>query len=471
MHWYLTLLAIGLFSFASELHSRGRRAKRDLPANGFSGIWSSYLYSVLNCFHAKSAIQDACLRFKGRLFTFSLLGQWVVLARERGHVRDLCNAPEDVLSMELAAEELLQLRHIVGPLFTDELYHIPAIRTKLNLNLGDILPHLLEEMYAAFEDIVDTQIGDKGWSSITVYPTVCRVVCRVTSRVFVGKTLCRNEEYCKLASRFTDDVLVAGPILKFLIPSSLRSSIGKLYKMTFGHHKRMQAFLGPLIEDRQQKLRQNSKFTLPNDMLTWLMETAPSTTDQHYTESISMRMLNVNFVAMHTTTKTFTHALYYLASQRQYLPVLRDEVEQHLDSSDFTTWTKEALAHCVKLDSFFKETLRLNGLGATWMPRLTVSDFKFSDGTHIPKGYFVATAASVIHEDNTIYNTAQEFDGLRFSVMRKIVAETEEWDWRHKMTSTSEAYVAFGGGRHICPGRFFCLHGNEVFTSVYHPAL
>ncbi|KAF9060911.1 cytochrome P450, partial [Rhodocollybia butyracea] len=234
--------------------------------------------------------------FEGQLFTFSLLGQWVVLAKKRDHVRDLCNAPEDVLSMESAAEELLQLRHIVGPLFTDELYHIPVIRTKLNLNLGDILPPLVAEIQATFEDIFNS------WTSITVLPTFSRVICRVTSRVLVGENLCRNEEYCKLASRFTNDVLLAGPILKFLIPRSLRSSLGKLYRMSFRHHKQMQTFLEPFIEDRRQKLRQDPTFTLPNDMLSWLMEMA-SPTVEHSTESLSMRILNVNFVAMHTTTK------------------------------------------------------------------------------------------------------------------------------------------------------------------------
>jgi hypothetical protein len=35
------------------------------------------------------------------------------------------------------------------------------------------------------------------------------------------------------------------------------------------------------------------------DMLTWLMESE----ECHSIESIAMRMLNVNFVSMHTTTK------------------------------------------------------------------------------------------------------------------------------------------------------------------------
>ncbi|KAJ3807698.1 cytochrome P450 [Lentinula aff. lateritia] len=434
----LLLLLLLVSLFALKLDYRSRRAKRYLPANGFRGVWSNYSDSVWNYFRAKSAIRDACFSFSGSLFTFSLLGQWVVLAKEKDHVRELCNAPEDVLSMEAAAEELLQLRHTVGPLFSNELYHIPVIRTKLNLNLEEIFPPLVDEIHAAFSDIINTQIGKADWASIKVLPTFSRIICRATNRILVGSHLCRNEEYCKLASGFTNDVLSIGPVLKFLVPNFFRPQL--------------KVFPPPSV-------RYLSNKEVQNDMLSWLMEASPLN-EEYSTESLSMRMLNVNFVALHTTTKTFTHAIYCLASQPQYISILRAEVEQQLDSGDTTTWTREALGRCVRLDSFLKETLRLHGLGAIWMPRLAVSDFSFSDGTHIPPGYFVATAATAVHENDALYENARDFNGLRFSSMRKGTfgrPETEK-DWQYKMTSNSESYLAFGGGRHLCilsPGRFF----------------
>ncbi|KAJ3876069.1 cytochrome P450 [Lentinula edodes] len=451
----LLLLLLLVSLFALKLNNRARRAKRYLPANGFRGVWLNYSDSVWNCFRAKSAIRDACFGFSGSLFTFSLLGQWVVLAMEKDHVRELCNAPEDVLSMEAAAEELLQLRHTIGPLFSDELYHIPVIRTKLNLNLEEIFPPLVDEIHAAFSDIINTQIGEADWASIKVLPTFSRIICRATNRILVGSHLCRNEEYCKLASGFTNDVLSIGPVLKFLVPKFLRPLVGMAYRSLFSHQKRMENLLIPLIKDRR-RLRHDPVSDIPNDMLSWLMEASPLH-EEYSTESLSMRMLNVNFVALHTTTKTFTHAIYCLASQPQYISILREEVEQQLDSGNTTTWTREALGRCVKLDSFLKETLRLHGLGAIWMPRLAVSDFFFSDGTHIPPGYFVATAATAVHENDALYENARDFNGFRFSSMRKGTLgrpETEK-DWQYRMTSNSESYLAFGGGRHLCPGRFF----------------
>lgn len=57
------------------------------------------------------------------------------------------------------------------------------------------------------------------------------------------------------------------------------------------------------------------------------------------------------------------HALYNLAAMPEYSRPLREEVEEHL-GSDVSNWTKDAFAKCWKLDSFLKESQRLNGLGA-----------------------------------------------------------------------------------------------------------
>lgn len=49
--------------------------------------------------------------------------------------------------------------------------------------------------------------------------------------------------------------------------------------------------------------------------------------------------------------------------------------------------------------------MRLNGLGALWMPRVAVADFTFSNGTKIPAGNFLATAVTAIHEDEGTYRS------------------------------------------------------------------
>lgn len=57
--------------------------------------------------------------------------------------------------------------------------------------------------------------------------------------------------------------------------------------------------------------------------------------------------------------QTFTHALFHLASKTQYIQPLREEVESITQTDG---WTKAALDKMWKLDSFIKESTRLDGI-------------------------------------------------------------------------------------------------------------
>ena len=54
-----------------------------------------------------------------------------------------------------------------------------------------------------------------------------------------------------------------------------------------------------------------------------------------------------------------THALYDLASMPEYIAPLREEVEAIIATDG---WTKNALAKMWKVDSFLKESHRVNGI-------------------------------------------------------------------------------------------------------------
>jgi hypothetical protein len=56
--------------------------------------------------------------------------------------------------------------------------------------------------------------------------------------------------------------------------------------------------------------------------------------------------------------QAFTHALYDLAANPQYIQPLREEVEVNLAEKG---WTKAAMDKMWKVDSFLKESMRLHG--------------------------------------------------------------------------------------------------------------
>ncbi|KAI3621567.1 cytochrome p450 [Moniliophthora roreri] len=91
------LCILPLLYLVTELYDRGRRAQRSLPTRGLNSLILSYINGVMNCFDGRDSVRRACLK----------LGKWFVLARSSSHIHDLCNAPEDILSMEEAAEEVI----------------------------------------------------------------------------------------------------------------------------------------------------------------------------------------------------------------------------------------------------------------------------------------------------------------------------------------------------------------------------
>jgi hypothetical protein len=113
----------------------------------------------------------------------------------------------------------------------------------------------------------------------------------------------------------------------------------------------------------------------------------------------------------------------------QYLQPLREEVEVVISKEG---WTKSAMNKLYKVDSFLKESMRLNNLGASaqyffilasclipvvstsvTLTRKSVKDYTFKDGTFIPKGTLVCTPP-VAHFEDDYFANPEVFNGFRF---------------------------------------------------------
>ena len=89
------------------------------------------------------------------------------------------------------------------------------------------------------------------------------------------------------------------------------------------------------------------------------------------------------------------------------------------------------------------------------MGRYAVVDFTFSDGTSLPAGTVLGVSSSSVHRDPRIYEDPQSFDGFRFIKMKERAALEGYPDKNFDMITTNADFVAFGQGRHTCPGRYF----------------
>lgn len=107
-----------------------------------------------------------------------------------------------------------------------------------------------------------------------------------------------------------------------------------------------------------------------------------------------------------------------------------------------------------KMDSLIKESLRRYPLSAQGIIREVVKPggVVTPDGLHLPQGTHVHTIVSTMQRDPTIYgDAAEEFHPLRYYA-------PDDAEKTNVAVHVRENFLAFGLGKHACPGRFFAVH-------------
>ncbi|KAG6831013.1 hypothetical protein H0H92_013200 [Tricholoma furcatifolium] len=454
-HPILTLIGL-LCCCALILRAFWSPKNLDIPTLGYDGPVMSYFSALRFVRHGDEVLREGCEKYKDRAFKIPLLDRWLVVVNGEKHLETLRNGRDDVLS---SWEAMREINHTLGAQILDDPFHINVIRTTLTKNLPHLLPHIREEAAYAFEAHIGSMLDKEGWTPMAVEKPLTEIVCQVGSRAFVGLPLCRNEEYRKLNIQFTTNVMAAAGAIN-LFPRVLKPFIGALFNKLSRHQTIMLRLLGPEIEDRKRKYKEAGidYADKPNDMLTWVLESATPGIEQE-PNSLALRMLNLSFTSIHSTYVSLAHTVYNLAAHPLYLDILRDEIQQHLNISSESgtsySWALEDLDKCIKLDSFLKESLRLNGLGAISLPRKALVPLNLPDGTFLPVGTIVTCASTSVHLNEAHYDDPKNFDGLRFAKMREACIssgadEDENSDVKYRLTSAGPAFLTFGGGKHIC---------------------
>jgi cytochrome P450 len=88
------------------------------------------------------------------------------------------------------------------------------------------------------------------------------------------------------------------------------------------------------------------------------------------------------------------------------------------------------------------------------LSRVALKDYTFSDGTYIPRGTTVAVNLHGPHFDESIYENPGTFNPDRFLKEENGIGAAKDYERPSDMTTTSNFFLAFGNGRHACPGRF-----------------
>ncbi|KAI0099187.1 cytochrome P450 [Nemania sp. FL0031] len=357
------------------------------------------------------------------------------------YVDEIRSAPESVLSVRKGMCE----RHLgkfttLDIILTSHLQN-DVCKAQLTQNLTFLIGPINEEVGFWLNQMIP---DNEARVELLGHQTILRVIAGVTSRVLIGLPISRDIEWLDVAMGYTLDVFQVSTALR-PYPPILRSFVAPWLESTRrlkGHIQTANKCLANVFADR---MRKGNGVEKPLDMIQWMVDSAQG--GDRKPEVLVLKLLFLTLAAVHTSTMSATHALFDLCAMPEYIHPLRDEVRDVVEKHG---WTLAAVNQMKLLDSFMKESQRINHPGLLSFNRKVVQRLKLSDGTMLPANAFITMATNSIARDPEIYNNPDSFDGARFYKKRQVGDPN-----RHQFVSTGPDSLPFGHGKFACPGRFF----------------
>ncbi|KAL9947741.1 hypothetical protein ACHAO5_002501 [Verticillium nonalfalfae] len=331
-----------------------------------------------------------------------------------------------------------------------------TVRTKLTQSLGLITGDLVDETNVSMPHI----FGDStAWTSVLLKDAILNLVARLSSRVFLGEELCRNEEWLRIAKSYAVDALTATYLMR-MAPSLLRPIAYWLIPQCRRSRQAVQSarkLIDPEVKKRKKlvddALQSGAKPSKISDAIGWMYQVAAG----RPVDFVCAQM-QLTLAAVHTTTEVLTQAILDLCERPELVQKLRDEVIEVLGDEG---WAKTSFYKLKLMDSFFKESQRFTPLVSTAMNRLVEKDITLSDGRFLPKGVRINVLTDFRNPEK--YPNPDEFDAMRFVPMR----QGQGSENASQLASTSSEHTLFGHGRHACPGRFFAVNEMKIILAQF----
>lgn len=329
-----------------------------------------------------------------------------------------------------------------GKIICDSDVQNRVLMQRVTPNLETLIPEIKSELQFALQKELP-QCDREDWVEVDVAHVFPRIVARITARILLGPTECRNEKWLQTTADYTENVFITGFVLRF-VPRMLRPFVAAVlptYWKLFSNLSSARSIIGASASRRAMKRRE--------DVLQWIMDFAKP--DELENRNLTERMLVLSLSGIHTTALTTVQALYDLCARPDDFSKIHTELKEVVGTEK--EWNKGMLLKMLKLDSLLKESQRLNPVFLLTFNRILPCAVTLSNGVHLPAGTRVAVPQNAIlncpkqvpGQDPSVY------DPWRYAKLRENPQDAQ----KHQFAMVDASNMPFGYGRYACPGRFF----------------
>ncbi|KAK1705635.1 cytochrome P450 [Colletotrichum acutatum] len=322
---------------------------------------------------------------------------------------------------------------------------VHQILAKMNPSLGAYVP----VFHGMIQEHLPKFLGSPtDWTPVKPYQQFFELVAILSARIMHSDEAARNPAWTNLSMSFVHTAIDYGSALKQW-PPFLRPFVA--YFLPERLEKEKQWAQGREIVAKSMA-RKNALGGASLENPPTMLDHLSSGDHADKAGDLDLQLLlqmTLAVASIHTTSSSMVQVLYDLAAYPEYTEELRQEVVEVLESSG-GIFTKQSLAEMKKLDSWMKESLRMNAPDLTTFQRMATKPVTLKDGTYIPAGTKMELPTSAINFDASIYPDPHKFDGMRSYRQR----QKEGMAHKHSFVSVTRTELGWGFGRHACPGRF-----------------
>ncbi|EPE26099.1 Cytochrome P450 [Glarea lozoyensis ATCC 20868] len=407
-------------------------------------------------------IADAYKKANGAPFSLDVPENRYHFVSTWEHIEEINAVPDTVLSLTAAAKEILQPQYTMhnfdwaNSRGRDSVPLNRTLRTYLTNYLPNLMPEVRRHLRAIFDRHILSGPLKNGFFSPKLFPMLVECIAHSNIMSFFGEELVQNPEFMKAGVGFIETTLIISEVVRVL-PQAISPTVGRFLSRTFNSQNVIFDTLMPLVELRlEERERKKQGYEVPehNDCIQWIIN---GTTRPWAAERVVHELIALWFGSVHITSTTACFVLHDLCLHPEYIPILRKDIER----SGWGSFDQSKGQEFPLLDSFMKESSRLNPVEAMSTRRIALKPFELSGGHKVPVGEWVCTAPKAMHRDQVYWAKPLDFHGFRFvepKLYDTILSATQfEVPEPGKQSAFNEVldWQLWGTGRNACSGRFY----------------